>query len=428
MMKLIISYLISVIITLSLASKPEMYSIQPGMPTLVDVPYFNSSADADFIKEAIKTLDVWMLHKLAHIGSMRSRKQRVEILETLKERHSVDLVKEYMSRRIFDGQVGVLVQALFMSRAEFLAREVRWAIDGLGTDENTLTDIFCCLDPNEISYFEIEKAYKRLYKPDDMSHDITMDVAGPYRRLLWSLRYQRHNKTNDTNAKLIADTYFNNDINTTQFLKMEDKYTSYLSLSSYDEIRLTSKYFRDSRGISLGSYLSNITTLKNHGFFTSNYWWLNFAGKNLPGLVMSIMNYSNDKIGYYVDLIRTGFNEGEYRRLIRAVALRADIDLELVKLRFKSEYRGNRINTLVSEALNLSSKFVHPPREVNFIRMLLIKVMCGNRDPDRDLDMIQRWDKTKGYLDTALKTRLDRLETLDRGSRSCLHAEPFNPY
>ncbi|CAL8120422.1 unnamed protein product [Orchesella dallaii] len=395
MMKLIISYLISVIITLSLASAPEMYTIQPGMPTLVDVPYFNSSADADFIKEAIKELDVWMLLKLAHIGSMRSRKQRMEILENLKERHSVDLVKEYMGRRIFRDQVGVLVQALFMSRAEFLAREVRWAIDGLGTDENTLTDILCCLDPKEISYFEIEKAYKRLYKPDDMSHDITMDVAGPYRRLLWSLRYQRHNKTNDTKAKLIADTYFNNDININQFLKMEDKYTSFLSLSSYDEIRLISKYFRDSRAIGLGSYLSDITTLNNHGFFTNNYWWLLFAGKNVPDLVMSIMNYSNDKIGYYVDLIRNGFNEGDYRRLIRAVALRADNDLEIIKLRFKTEHRGQRINTLVSAALDGSSIFVDPSTEYNFIRKFLIKIMCGNRDPDRDIDMMTLWDKTK---------------------------------
>ncbi|CAL8133077.1 unnamed protein product [Orchesella dallaii] len=41
----------------------------------------------------------------------------------------------------FDDPLGVLIRGLFMSRGEFLAREVRWAIDGLETDGNTLTDV-----------------------------------------------------------------------------------------------------------------------------------------------------------------------------------------------------------------------------------------------------------------------------------------------
>jgi len=41
----------------------------------------------------------------------------------------------------FDTDLGFFTRALFMPKVDFLARELYWAMDGLGTDENTLTDV-----------------------------------------------------------------------------------------------------------------------------------------------------------------------------------------------------------------------------------------------------------------------------------------------
>ncbi|CAL8129478.1 unnamed protein product [Orchesella dallaii] len=395
MMKLSICAVLIVTLALALAATPDMYWPWPGEPTLADVDYFNRTSDAQFVIEAIKAgVDQDFVIKLAHLGSMRSRKQRLQILETLKELHSIDIVKEYLDRGVFDSDVGVLNRALFLPRAEFLAREVRWAIDGVGTDENTLTDIFCCLDPKEVAYTDIEKAYERLYEEGNLSDDVSKDVSGPYESLLSGLMRTRNNITNATKAQLIADTYFNTDTNTSQILKMEEQYKSFFSLSSYDEIRQTSRYFHSGCHVTLLCYLSQITTYSNYGFFTINYWWLYFAGENFRDLVLSTIQYSSDKIGYYTDLIAKGFKQRDFRRLIRAVAIRADFDLEEVKFRYIKEHslKENLVKAVMSyhRRTGPSDRIV-----LDYVRLLLIKILCGNRDPSREIELIQLKDKSK---------------------------------
>ncbi|CAL8120344.1 unnamed protein product [Orchesella dallaii] len=79
-----------VTLALAFAATPNMYWYRPSEPTLADVDDFNRTADAEFVKEAINaSIDLELVIKLAHLGSMRTRKQRLQILETLKERHSI---------------------------------------------------------------------------------------------------------------------------------------------------------------------------------------------------------------------------------------------------------------------------------------------------------------------------------------------------
>ncbi|CAL8130262.1 unnamed protein product, partial [Orchesella dallaii] len=83
MIRLSICAVFVVTLALALAATPQMYRYRPGEPTLADVPDFNWTADAEFVREAINDGLHFMI-KLAHLGSMRSRKQRLQIYHAIK--------------------------------------------------------------------------------------------------------------------------------------------------------------------------------------------------------------------------------------------------------------------------------------------------------------------------------------------------------
>ncbi|CAL8120347.1 unnamed protein product [Orchesella dallaii] len=353
-----------VTLALALASTRDMYLYRPGEATLADVDDFNRTADADFVKEAINAgIDLEFQLKLAHLGSMRSRKQRLQILETLKERHSIDLVTMYLSTDVFNGHLGALIRGLFMSRGEFLAREVRWAIDGLGTDENTLTDVFCCLDPKVVAYSDIDEAYTRLYPGDRLSSDVAIEESGP-------------------------------DQNTKELLGMERKFSEFFGLRSFDEINRTANYYKELHHgeTTLNSYLDQVTSYTSYWFPSHNY--LNLRVGNLHERTMAIINYSTDKTGYFEDLIVNALKKEDYRRLIKAIVLQADDGLELVKERYLQNHGGDKTLADYAHDRFLNARKYGYSIDSYIVRMLL-KILCGNRNPERDLDLVSRWDKTK---------------------------------
>ncbi|CAL8120419.1 unnamed protein product [Orchesella dallaii] len=391
MIRLSICGVFIVTLALAFAATPEMYRYRPGEPTLADHPDFNRTTDADFVMEAINAgIDMEFMIKLAHLGSMRSRKQRLQILETLKEIHSIDLVTMYLSRENFEGSLGVLIRGLFMPRAEFLAMEVRWAIDGLGTDENTLTDVFCCLDREVAAYSDIDEAYTRLYPGDRLSFDVVTEESG-------------------------ANQY------TGELLGMERKFSEFFGLSSFDEINRTANYYKELHHgkTTLNFYLDEVTSYSSYWFLSPNY--LSLLVGNLHERIMAIINYSTDKTGYFEDLIVNALKEEDYRRITRAIVLQADDGLELVKERYLQNHGGSQ--TLVTFA---HDKFLHA-RTFGYgigsysLRMLL-KILCGNINPERDLDLVSRWDKTKkcaeddincGFSEMCYEPPIDPFEALE---------------
>jgi len=103
------------------------------------------------------------------------------------------------------------------------------------------------------------------------------------------------------------------------------------------------------------------------------------------------VNFSVNKNKHYMGLISKGLEELDDRRVIRALALRSDKDLELIKDMYqKKEERSIAAYML----MNIPTKM-----DLNVIRFLLAKLTCGNRDLDRDLDSERKWIETWQCMD-----------------------------
>eukprot|EP00045_Choanoeca_perplexa_P016325 m.219091 g.219091 ORF g.219091 m.219091 type:complete len:267 (+) comp17226_c0_seq26:403-1203(+) len=82
------------------------------------------------------------------------------------------------------GKFKALVTAAMRVPAEYTARCLRGAMEGLGTSEGVLLEIICTRTPLEL--VTIKQAYERLFKRD-LEEDITSETAGSYKRLMVSL-------------------------------------------------------------------------------------------------------------------------------------------------------------------------------------------------------------------------------------------------
>ena len=84
----------------------------------------------------------------------------------------------------FSGNINKLLKSILyanISPSEYFATRIHDAIDGIGTDENTLTRIM--VTRAEIDLPKIKEYYNKLYGKD-MLEDIKDDVSGDYKKLL----------------------------------------------------------------------------------------------------------------------------------------------------------------------------------------------------------------------------------------------------
>jgi len=77
-----------------------------------------------------------------------------------------------------------LIVGMFLHRGDFLAKQLKDAMHGLGTDEEVLNSILCCVTSNQLE--EIVNAYSHRYKKD-LENDIKDDTSGLYEQLLVQL-------------------------------------------------------------------------------------------------------------------------------------------------------------------------------------------------------------------------------------------------
>lgn len=112
----------------------------------------------------------------------RSCDQRLEITRAYKQRFGRDLVAD-LKHALRGNFKGVIVGLLYPLH-EYLARELRKAIAGLGTDEQCLIEILCTHSNSDINL--IKAHYQQLFKKD-LEKDIIGDTSGDFRRLLVSM-------------------------------------------------------------------------------------------------------------------------------------------------------------------------------------------------------------------------------------------------
>ncbi|XP_039274449.1 annexin A13-like [Styela clava] len=157
--------------------------------TLVDYADFNPDQDAEALREAMKGLGTEEKVIIAIVAN-RTRRQRLKIEETYKQKYGRDLKENLKSE--LSGDFEDVVLAMFYPPAEGDARFLHKAMCGVGTDEEALVEILATRYNNQIK--DIKEAYKAKYEKE-LEKAIKGDTSGDFKRLLVILLQANRDET-----------------------------------------------------------------------------------------------------------------------------------------------------------------------------------------------------------------------------------------
>ncbi|VCX03010.1 unnamed protein product, partial [Gulo gulo] len=144
-------------------------------------PSFNPSSDVAALHNAITVKGVDEA-TIIDILTKRNNAQRQQIKAAYLQEKGKPL--DEALKKALSGHLEEVVLALLKTPAQFDADELRAAMKGLGTDEDTLDEILVSRTNKEIR--EINRVYREELKRD-LAKDITSDTSGDYRNALLSL-------------------------------------------------------------------------------------------------------------------------------------------------------------------------------------------------------------------------------------------------
>uniref|UniRef100_A0A3P8R7J6 Annexin n=1 Tax=Astatotilapia calliptera TaxID=8154 RepID=A0A3P8R7J6_ASTCA len=173
-------------LTLSYSGEPEA-----KYPTVVPARDFDPARDAARIDTAIKTKGVDE-QTIIDILTRRSCEQRREIAFEYERFAKKDLVSAL--KGALSGSLEALILGLMKSTAQYDASELKASMKGLGTDEETLIEIVCSRNNEELA--EIKRVYRdseSLFKKD-LEKDVAGDTSGNFAKLLLALVQTRRDE------------------------------------------------------------------------------------------------------------------------------------------------------------------------------------------------------------------------------------------
>uniref|UniRef100_A0A8C9IV63 Annexin n=1 Tax=Piliocolobus tephrosceles TaxID=591936 RepID=A0A8C9IV63_9PRIM len=142
---------------------------------------FDAERDALNIEMAIKTKGVDEV-TIVNILTNRSNAQRQDIAFAYQRRTKKELASAPKSA--LSGHLETVILGLLKTPAQYDASELKASMKGLGTDEDSLTEIICSRTNQKLQ--EINRVYKEMYKTD-LEKDIISDTSGDFRKLMVAL-------------------------------------------------------------------------------------------------------------------------------------------------------------------------------------------------------------------------------------------------
>lgn len=142
---------------------------------------FDAEKDAVAIDTALKTKGIDEL-TIISILTNRSNDQRQDIGFAYQRRTKKDLPSAL--KGALSGHLETVMVGLMKTPPQYDASELKSAMKGLGTDEDTVIEIICSRNNQELQ--EIILAYKELFKTD-LEKDIVSDTSGDFRKLMVAL-------------------------------------------------------------------------------------------------------------------------------------------------------------------------------------------------------------------------------------------------
>lgn len=168
--------------------------------TVTPYPQFSAEGDVGVLDKAIKAKGVDET-TIIDVLVRRSNAQRQRIKDAYMKAAGKPL--ETALKAALKGELEDVVLALLRTPAQYDAQQLKLAMKGLGTDEDTLIEILASRTNAEIR--DIKVAYKQEYKKE-LEDDIKSDTGGDFRKALLALC--KANRAEDT---VVNDDQADND-------------------------------------------------------------------------------------------------------------------------------------------------------------------------------------------------------------------------
>uniref|UniRef100_UPI003AB01CA0 annexin A2 n=1 Tax=Centroberyx gerrardi TaxID=166262 RepID=UPI003AB01CA0 len=140
---------------------------------------FYPERDAMEIQTALEKKDAVTLVRILTNRDSAQRQVITKTYQGITERDLVSGVKKALS-----GELETLLLALLMTPLQHEAQRLRQAMEGIGTDEDTLLEILCTRSGKQLK--EINAAYSELYKRD-LEKDLKGETSGDFAKLILAL-------------------------------------------------------------------------------------------------------------------------------------------------------------------------------------------------------------------------------------------------
>ncbi|XP_029919971.1 annexin A2 isoform X2 [Myripristis murdjan] len=147
--------------------------------TVRPFPNFHPDRDAAEIQMALEKKDAVNLVRILTNRSNAQRQVIAKTFLTLTEKDLASAVKKALS-----GELETLLLALLITPQQHDAQRLRLAMEGLGTDEETLLEILCTRSSLQLK--EINTAYSGLYKKE-LLKDLKGETSGDFAKLIVAL-------------------------------------------------------------------------------------------------------------------------------------------------------------------------------------------------------------------------------------------------
>ncbi|XP_072520576.1 annexin A1-like [Salminus brasiliensis] len=157
---------------------PDDFGVQG---TVTPAPQFSASGDAALLDKAIKTKGVDE-NTIIEVLAKRSNDQRQQIKAAYQQLAGKPL--DVALKAALSGELEDVVLALLRTPAQYDAQQLKEAMTGLGTDEDTLVEILASRNNRQIK--ELKKAYKDEYKKE-LEDKIKSDTSGYFLNALLAL-------------------------------------------------------------------------------------------------------------------------------------------------------------------------------------------------------------------------------------------------